>query len=234
MFDLFFYKPVLNLVIFIYNILPWADVGLAIIIFTVILRMALWQLSAKTIEAQKKLQTLQPELNKIKEECKDNKEEMARATMAFYKEKKVSPFSACLPVLIQLPFLFAVFKVFRQDLAEQTTNLYSFIPTPESINHVFLGIVDLSTPIPAIALLAAAAQFWQTKHIMNRNKVSHSGHTNQQELAEVMGKQMLYLMPAMTFFIGLTFPGGLSLYWLVATIMAIAQQYWIFKGVVVK
>ena len=93
-FETLFYQPILNLLVYLYNIVPGNDLGLAIIFLTVVIKMVLWPLSRQAIESQKKLQELQPEMEKIKKEHKDNKEELGRAMMALYKEKSINPFSS--------------------------------------------------------------------------------------------------------------------------------------------
>ena len=107
-----FYQPIFNLLIFLYNIVPLHDLGLAIILLTLIVRLLLYPLSKKAIESKKGLQEVQPEIERIKEKYKNDKEKMGPELMALYKEKNINPFSSCLPILIQLPFLIAIYKVF--------------------------------------------------------------------------------------------------------------------------
>ena len=140
-----FYKPVLNLLVFLYNIIPGHDLGIAIILLTVIIKLILLPLSKKSLKSQKAMQELQPKIDEIKRKYKDKKEEMSRAMMSLYKENKVNPFSSCLPLIIQLPFLLAVFRVFRNGFNNSSLALvYSFIHKPEVINSISFGFVDLS------------------------------------------------------------------------------------------
>ncbi|MCK5211168.1 membrane protein insertase YidC, partial [Candidatus Parcubacteria bacterium] len=112
MFQTFFYQPVLNLLVFLYNIVPGNDLGIAIILLTVVIKLLLLPLSKKSIKSQKALQDLQPQTEELKKKFKDNKEAMSKAMLELYKKNKVNPFSSCLPLIVQLPFLFAVFRVF--------------------------------------------------------------------------------------------------------------------------
>ena len=111
LFHAFLYAPILNLLVFLYNIVPGHDLGVAIILLTIIIKLVLLPLSKQSIKSQKSLQDLQPKIDAIKAQYANNKEEMGRAMMNLYKENKVNPFSSCLPLLIQLPFFFAVFRV---------------------------------------------------------------------------------------------------------------------------
>ncbi len=229
-FNLIFYQPILNLLVFLYNLVPGHDIGLAIIIMTVIIKLILLPLSKQSIKSQKAMQELQPKIEEIKKQYANNKEEQGRAMMQLYKQEKVNPFSSCLPLLIQLPFLWAVFMVFRDGLNGRSLNLvYSFIQRPELINSVSLGLIDLAKPNTVLAVLAGLAQFWQAK-MMTTKRPEVRGHgAKDEDMMAIMNKQMLYLMPALTVFIGLSFPGGLALYWLVTTVLTALQQLYLFK-----
>jgi YidC/Oxa1 family membrane protein insertase len=225
LFQVIFYQPILNLVIFLYNYVSFQDLGLAIIILTVIIKALLWPLSKKSIQSQKALQEIQPKIDELKKKYKDNKQEMGQALMALYKENKVNPFSSCLPLLIQLPFFIAVFQVFKDGVDKHFELIYPFIAVPESINSIFLGAMDLSKPVIYLAVLAGAAQFWQAKMMMAKNKkITAPSDSKAESMTAIMNKQMLYFMPALTIFIGVTLPGGLTLYWFVLTLLTVLQQ----------
>lgn len=230
MFQTFFYQPIFNLLIWLYNVVPGNDLGLAIIALTIIIKLVLLPLTKQQIKSQKALQDLQPKIDEIKKKYKDNKEAMGRAMMEMYKKDKVNPFSSCLPLLIQLPFLWAVFRVFRDGLNGESLNLvYSFISRPEALNSVSFGIVDLSNPNVIFAVLAGSAQFWQVKMMSTKKPEIKSKGARDENMMAIMNKQMLYFMPALTFFICLQFSSGLALYWLTTTILTVFQQMYIFK-----
>jgi len=229
-FQVVFYQPILNLLIFLYNIIPGNDLGLAIIAMTVIIKLILLPLSKQSIRSQKSLQDLQPKINELKKRYADNKGAMGKAMMELYRQEKVNPFSSCLPLLIQLPFLWAVFWVFRNGLNGQSLNLvYSFIHRPEIINPLSFGLIDLSKPNVVLAVLAGLAQFWQAKMMSTKRPPLKSKGSRDEDMMAIMNKQMLYFMPALTVFIGLTFPGGLALYWLTTTVLTALQQLYLFK-----
>ena len=229
-FNLIFYQPILNLLVFLYNIVPGHDIGLAIIIMTVIIKLILLPLSKQSIKSQKSLQELQPKIDEIKKKYANNKEEQGRAMMQLYKEEKVNPFSSCLPLLIQLPFLWAVFMVFRAGLSGKSLDLvYSFIHRPEIINTMSLGFIDLAKPNVILAVLAGLAQFWQAKMMTTKRPEVRGNGAKDEDMMAIMNKQMVYIMPALTVFIGLSFPGGLALYWLITTLLTALQQLYLFK-----
>jgi len=229
-FTVVFYQPILNLLVFLYNIVPGHDIGLAIIIMTVVIKLILLPLSKQSIKSQKALQEIQPKIDEIKKKYADKKEEQGKAMMELYKQEKVNPFSSCLPLLIQLPFLWAVFKVFRAGLSGQSLELvYSFIYRPEVIDTISLGFVNLAKPNVVLAVLAGLAQFWQAKMMTTKKPEIKSEGSKDENMMAVMNKQMLYMMPALTVFIGLSFPGGLALYWLITTVLTALQQLYVFK-----
>ncbi len=228
-FNAVFYQPILNLLVFLYNIIPGHDIGIAIIILTVIIKLMLLPLSKKMIKSQKELQDIQPKVDELKAKYKDNKEEMTKRMMALYSEHKINPFSSCLPLFIQLPFLWAVFRVFQAGLTNGSLDgVYSFIHRPEMMNTVTFGFLDLSVPNVTLAIIAGVSQFWQAKMMMTKKAAVKSEGAKDENMAAAMNKQMLYMMPALTIMIGIKFPGGLTLYWIVSTLLTAFQQKFIF------
>ncbi len=249
-FDLLVYNPVYNLLVFVYSVFSWRDFGVAIILVTLIIKFILIPLSKKQIESQKKMQELQPKIKEVQEKYKNDKEKQSRALLELYKENKTNPFSGCLPLIIQLVFLIAIYRVLfnisNAGLKVDVSTLYSFVPDPGQINKMFLGIIDLSStlnigslslkdmPHLVLVLLAAGAQYFQTKMLMvakkeeNKNK-KPTENTGKPDFSEIMTKQMLYLGPLLTLFIGIKFPAGLALYWFVSTGFMIVQQYYLNK-----
>src|SRR3990172_10391745 len=166
-FHLFIYQPIFNALVFLYDVLPGNDLGVAIIVLTMIIRAVLYPLSQKQIESQKKMQALQPEIKKIQEKYKNNKERQGRELMNLYKEKKVNPASGCLPLVVQIVFIIALYRALVAGINfSECGDLYSFVACPEKIATGFLGIMDLAKPSIVLAAIAAAAQFLQTKMMM--------------------------------------------------------------------
>lgn len=216
------YRPLLNLLVFFYNIIPGHDIGIVIILLTLLIRLALAPSFHKSLKSQKAMNDLQPKLTELREKHKDNKEAQAKAMMELYKEHKINPLSSCLPLLIQLPFLIALYQVFSKALKNNLTGLYAFVSHPASINPKFLGLVDLSLPSIALGVLAGLAQFWQSKLMMPKTP-------GQDTTAKVMAMQTTYVLPVLSVFIAMKLPAGLPLYWIVTTLFAVGQQYYIIR-----
>lgn len=228
-FTTIFYQPILNLLIFLYNTVAFNDLGVAIILLTAVIRLVFWPLSRSSIKSQKALQDLQPKIEELKKKYSDDKVALSQATMNIYKDNKVNPFSSCLPLLIQLPFLFAVYQVFRDGLNSKLELVYSFISRPATINTISLGFLNLAKPNIYLAVLAGLAQFWQAKMMMSSKPAITTPGSKDESMAAIMNKQMLYFMPAITIFIGLSLPGGLTLYWFVLTLLTALQQLITFR-----
>jgi len=230
MFEILFYQPILNFLIFIYNVIPGNDLGISIIILTIFVKLALYPLTKKQLESQKALQELQPKIEEIKQKYKDKKEEMGIAMMNVYKDNKVNPLASCLPLLIQLPFLLAIFQVFQKGFENGSLNLlYSFINKPENINYISFGFLDLSQKNITLAVLAGVAQFIQAKMIQTKRPKPKVEGSSDEDMTAIMNKQIMYVMPVMTVVIGVSFNGGLIFYWFISTVITIIQQYFVFN-----
>jgi YidC/Oxa1 family membrane protein insertase len=228
-YDQLVYQPIFNLLIWLYNNVPGQDIGVALILLTIIVKIVLYPLSLKQIKSQKEMQEIQPLMEEIKKKYKDQREKQAQELMALYKKHKVNPAGSCLPLLIQLPFLIAIYQVFFHGFnPEVFSQLYPFIKNPGEINQMFLGVMDLSKAFIPLAFLVGALQFWQAK-MMVHNKQPHVQGAQDESMMANMNKQMMYMMPIMTVVIGFSFPSGLVLYWLTTTVLTIIQQYIFFN-----
>lgn len=242
LFNTVIYNPLFNALIWVYDVLPWKSMGLAIIIFTLLIRLALYPLSKKSIESQTALQKMQPKMNEVREKYKDDKQKQTEEMMKLYTEHKVSPLSSCLPLLLQLPILWALNYIFRNAFNGTGFDvLYPFVHQPEFIQGTFLGFIHLADPknIP-LAVLAGAAQFVQSWMLLKKTKKPKSEvseqnakpKTQEQQLADTtqaMSRNMTYVLPLITVWFGYSLPAGLSLYWVVTTLFAIFQQWLLMR-----
>ncbi len=219
------YRPLLNLAVAIYNILPGHDFGIAVIVLTILVRIVLMPLSIKALLSQKKLNQLGSEVAKIKEKFKDDKARQSEETMKLYKERGVNPIGGCLPLLIQFPLIIALYQVFGAGIKpESLSSLYSFVARPEIINATFLGIVNLAQRSIPLTLLAGGLQFiqaWQQK----KNTGPQTEGAGKEIAA--MTSQMLYFFPLFIIIIGWKLPAGLILYWVTSTAFSIFEQAYI-------
>ncbi len=232
MFHTILYQPIFNVFVFLYNIIPGHDVGLVILAITILVRLVLYPLTRSSIKAQRSMQELQPKMEAVKKEFADDKQKQTQAIMELYKTNKVNPITSCLPMLVQLPILIALYLVLRDGLASKdlAQSLYSFVSNPGTINQISLGIFNMAEPNYVLAVLAGAAQYWQAKTLNRKSPPKEAGAGSKDEaMMSMMNKQMLYFMPVMTMVIGFSLPAGLTLYWFFGTVLMALQQIWQFK-----
>lgn len=222
-----FFQPIFNLLIGIYLLLG-NNLILAILLLTIVIKLILWPINQQAIRSQRAMQEIQPKIEALKEKYKDDKTKLGQAMMELYKIEKVNPFSSCLTLVIQLPFLIAVYQVFRQGLKGDSLKLlYNFMPHLNTLQTSIWGW-DLTKRSIVLAVLAGLAQFWQTKMLLNTPKNSlNQGSTNQ--TMAMMNKQMVYFMPIITIWIGSSVPSGLTWYWLCFTLLSVVQQIFVLK-----
>ena len=223
----FIYQPIYNLLIIFYNVIPGHDLGVAIVALTLLVRFILYPIAKKQIESQKKLQELQPEIKKIQDKYKNDKEKQGRAVMEFYREKKVNPASGCLPLSYPNSFLYRALSGFhrRLEFFFGMRNLYSFVKCPELIQVKSFGFLrsfqtqhSFGSYCCSLAVCAGKNDGGQTALPLSKG-----------DFSSAMNQQMVYLGPVLTLFIGVRFPAGLAVYWIVNTLFSIVQQYFILK-----
>lgn len=221
LYNEFLFRPLFNGLVWFYTALPGQDLGLAIIVLTVLIRIVLTPLLWKGQGAQRKLGALQPEIRRIQEETKNNREAQGKALMELYARHKVNPFSGCLIMLVQLPILIALFHVFRRGLdPAELQLLYSFIPNPGSLNAVAFGLVDLSRGNIWLGAIAAVTQYFQIK-LSTPKQAADSKKT---DFASILQKQSLYIFPALILVWSYTLPSALTIYWTALNLFGIVQE----------
>src|SRR3989344_306141 len=152
-------QPLFNLLVGLYNVLPGNDLGLAIICLTLLIKLVFLPLTIKSLKSTREMSELQPKIQELQAKFKDDKQALAQATMSLYKEHKVNPLSGCLPILIQLPVIWALYKVFINGVKpENLSGLYSFVHNPGSLGDIGLGFLDLAHKNPLMAVMAGVLQ----------------------------------------------------------------------------
>ena len=229
-FTTVFSQPLYNGLIFLITLIPFADAGVAIVIFTVLVRLVLFPLSKKSIEAQMKLKGAEGEIARIKEKFKD-KTQQATKIMEFYRARGLNPFSGFVLILIQIPIVLALYQIFlRSGLPVVNSDLlYQFVRVPESINMNFLGVLDITKNSYLLALITALTQYFQAKLAMPPTKPAQASDTFKDNLARSMSVQMKYFFPVVVFFIVYNLSGTIALYWITTNLFSILQEWYVRK-----
>lgn len=222
------FQPLFNLLVGITNILPNHSVGWAIIIVTLFIRLILLPSSlhqARQLQRnQTKMAAVQAEIKRIQKLHKDDQTKKAQATMELYKKAGINPLSGCLPLIIQLPILIALYRVFLIGLTPDTWHyLYTFVTPPQTLQLFFFGI-DLATPSMPLAIVTGVSQFIQMRLMSNTSVAMPEADDNAKMMAS-MQRNMAFVFPVMSVFITLKLPAALALYWVASTLFALGQQY---------
>jgi YidC/Oxa1 family membrane protein insertase len=220
------YTPLYNALIGLLDIGPWVDMGIAVIVLTLIVKTAMFPLSLKAARTQRLMKELEEPMKEIKEKYKDNREEQGRKILELYKEKNVNPFSTFLVLFIQLPIIFGLFFVFSKGgLPEVDGNLlYNFVKEPENISMMFLGFVDMAGKNYFLAFLAGFTQQIQVRFSLPPTKTRAENSTFQEDFARSMQVQMKYILPFIVMFVAYIASAAVALYWITSNIFAIVQE----------
>lgn len=178
--------------------------GIAIILLTIVIKLILYPLTVKQIKSMKAMQEMQPKLKEIQDKYKSNPEKLQKEMTNLYKEAGVNPLSGCLPLLVQMPFLIAIFFAIRE---------YSYDPAYQSF--LWMPNLALEDPTYIMPVLSAVTTYIQSKQTMTDNTQQN--------------KMMLIFMPLFIGYISTTFPSGLVLYWVASNIIQIIQQWFMYR-----
>lgn len=218
-------EPLYSGLMFLINSLPFFDVGVVIIIFTIITKIILLPLSLKASKSQMEMKSAEKDLALIKEKYTD-KSEQSLKVMEYYKEKGINPFSGILILIIQLPILIGLYRVFLGLPNVNPDLLYSFIPAPSSINMMFLGFVDMAQKSLVLALLVGLTTYIQTSIVSGGQQQSNNG-SKQDELAKAIAFQMKYFLPVFITVVIYNISSAVALYLFVSNLFSIAQELYI-------
>ena len=214
------WRPLFNGLIWLYISLPVRDLGLAIIMLTAVTRIVLAPFLWKAQKAQKAMGRIQPEIRKLQEKFKNDREGQGKALMGLYAQHRVNPFSGCLVLLVQFPVLIALFQVFQSGFdTAQFSYLYSFVSRPEGINPISFGIFDLSLGDWRLGIAAGLTQYVQA-YLSMSTKPSETPAG----FAKMLQTQSLYVFPVLVFAWSFIFPSALTLYWTAMNVFGIVQE----------
>ncbi len=226
----YLFDILLKLFEFIYYNLAFKDLGLAIIFLTILIRLILLPIFYKNTKDQLKMLKIKPEIEKIQKEYKDDKQKLGLALMEVYQKNKINPFSSFLLIIIQIPILIALYRLFSYEISNLGFD-----------NLNFLGLINLKENNLFLAFLAGLTQYWQTKIMFKMSKTNSLKNEKENEInknnindfKEIFNKSLnhssLYFMPLFTFLILNSLPSGLGLYWTVSNIFSVGQQYFVYK-----
>jgi len=224
-YNLILYQPLLNGLVLLYETVAFRDLGIAIILLTLLIRLLLYPLFHKSARHQAILQEIQPKLRELQEKHKDDYEARNRASLELFRLHGVNPFAGIGFLVIQIPILLALYHIFLNVLQPGLeSQLYAFVAPPGELNPLFLGLINLAEMNIVMVGLAAIAQYIQGKLSLPAAVAGKTPTTS-----EKVSRQMVFLAPAITLIILWRLPAAASIYWLTTTIFSVFQQYQIKK-----
>ncbi|HEC32808.1 MAG TPA: YidC/Oxa1 family membrane protein insertase [Candidatus Kaiserbacteria bacterium] len=234
LFSTFVYNPLYNSLFFLINHIPYADVGIAVVLLTIAVKLLLLPLAHTAIRSQIMMNAIKPQLEAIRDKYKKDKQEQARQTMSLYKEKKINPLAMIVPLIIQIPIIFGLYWVFlRGGLPEVNISLlYSFIHIPNVVNMQFLGLVDMGGKSIILAFLAGITQFIHTRISFPKLETKNNKQSFKNDLAKSMQIQMRYVLPIIIGVISYTISAAVALYWTTSNLFAIGQEIFIRRRII--
>jgi len=228
-----FIQPIYNILILAYH--PFHDLGAAIIVVTFVIRLILYPLFNRQMRAQKDMADLQKDIKHLQTKHKEDAKRMQAEMMNLYRDRGVSPFDGCLPLLIQMPIYFALYQVFRLYLTPDSFSLiYSFLPRPDSISPIAFGFLNLTKiDFYVLPYITGFSQFFFS-HLMNLNARSinpakNEEKTPEQKQMEMMQKSTTYFLPFFFVLISFSLPAAIVLYFFASNVFSIIQYYIFIK-----
>jgi YidC/Oxa1 family membrane protein insertase len=231
-FHTVFYDPIYNALVALVDLIPGGDVGIAVIIVTIVIRLILLPFSISAARTQRAMKTLEPKLKELKEKHKGDKEKEALETLALYKESKVNPFASILMVFIQIPVLLALYLVFYHEPFPtiNTDLLYAFTPVPTAVSLAFLGLISVAGKSLVLAFLAGITQYWQAHVALAGTMKPSDAGGMQGDFQRIMGLQLKYVFPFIIGVISFTTSGAIALYFITTNLAGVLQEWYVRRA----
>lgn len=239
-FHAVFYNPIYNALVALVAFVPSGDVGVAVIVVTVAIRLILLPFSLSAARTQRAMKELEPRLKELKELHKGNKEKETLETFALYREARVNPFVSILTVFIQIPVLLALYWVFHYEAfstaeALNAGRLYSFTPLPHIVSLQFLGLISVAGKSLVLAALAGVTQFLQAHLALSGTmKPSATATGMQGDFQKVLGMQLKYVFPFLIATISYTTSGAVALYFITTNLAGSLQEWYVRRKLAVE
>jgi YidC/Oxa1 family membrane protein insertase len=228
-FHIVFYNPIYNALVALMALVPGSDVGVAVILLTIGIRLILLPFSLSAARTQRAMKILEPKIKELKEKHKGNREKEATETLSLYREARVNPFASILTVFIQIPVLLALYWVFRYESFSvvDTIRLYSFTPVPHVVSLQFLGLISVTGKSIVLAVLAGFSQFFQAHMALSGMGSLDDTATTKGGFQQMMGMQLKYVFPFLIAIISYTTSGAIALYFITTNLAGVLQEWYV-------
>jgi len=227
LFHAIFYNPIYNALVALVALVPGSDVGIAVILITIAIRLILLPFSLSAARTQRAMKALEPKLKELKEKHKGDKEKEAIETLSLYREARVNPFASFLTAFIQIPVLLALYWVFRYEPFStlDTARLYAFTPVPHHVSLLFLGFIPIMSKSIVLAAFAGVTQYLQAHFALSGTMKPSSSGGVQGDFQKVMSMQLKYVFPFLIAIISYTTSAAIALYFITTNIVGTLQEW---------
>lgn len=231
-----FYNPIYNALVAFIALIPGGDVGVAVILVTIIIKLILLPFSISAARTQRAMKILEPKIKNLKEKHKGDKEKEALETLELYKEAEVNPFASILTAFIQIPVLLALFWVFSYEsfTTINTLLIYTFTPLPHTVSLEFLGIISVAGKSMVLAVLAGLTQFLQAHMALSGTMKPSDTKSMQNDFQRIMGLQLKYVFPFLIGTISYTTSGAIALYFIATNLAGSLQEWYVRRLMAVE
>ncbi|MFA6969246.1 MAG: YidC/Oxa1 family membrane protein insertase [Candidatus Paceibacterota bacterium] len=235
-FNATFYNPIYNALVALIALIPGGDVGVAVILLTIVIRLVLLPFSLSAARTQRSMKILEPKIKELKEKHKGDKEKEAIETLALYREAQVNPFASILTVFIQIPVLLALFWVFNYEsfVTINVAKIYAFTPLPHAVSLQFLGFISVVGKSITLAVLAGLTQFLQAHMALSGTMKPSNEKGMQNDFQRVMGMQLKYVFPFLIASISYTTSGAIALYFITTNLAGSLQELYVRNKLAVE
>ncbi len=235
MWNTIIYQPLYNAFVYALAHMPDHNIALAVIVFTIFIKLLLFPLYQKSIRSQMVIKLLEPEMKTLQEKYKNDRTELGKQTLELYKKNNINPFTSILLLFIQLPILIGLYIVFVNGVKASPEHLYSFVQFPEQVSNMMFGFIDATKPFIPLGVLAGITQAIQARvsfpKIEKKEIKKGTEPSFQDEFAKSMRVQVLYILPAFIVFLSAGFPSAITLYWVVANIFGTLQELYVKRTI---
>jgi YidC/Oxa1 family membrane protein insertase len=231
LFHTYIFLPIYNLLVYLIGVVPAGDIGIAVILATVIVRLIIMPLTFAQLRSARVMKVLTPEMKAIQKKYKDNPEEKAKETFALYKRYKLNPFAGILVALIQLPILLGLYFVFKSHTLAtiDASLLYSFIPVPGSISPLFLGLFTVagsSVFFAALATALQALQIWYAVPVPAKSADNDAA----EDFSRQMALQMRFVLPVFIGIAAFYTSNAIALYFITTALVSLVQEFFVRRA----
>lgn len=233
MFNTLFLRPIYNIVLFFINIIPNHDIGIAIILTTILVKVILLPLNLSSQRSSYLMKEVQIEIDELKKKHKEDNKKLAEETMKLYKERKINPFSSIFTLIIQIPVFFALYFVFKDGIVFKENLIYPFVHFPENLKILAFGFVDLTKHYWFLGVLTGISMYIFSKRQANAFKSikEEKKESNQLDFKSMFAKnmqlQMTYFLPIVSGFSAAVLPAVIGVYWTINNVLNILQDIYI-------